>query len=268
MTNIPTGFSPTVISMDKARELAPAIFATSPAPTIKSPKYQFTPTFEVIEHMQDMGYMLTGVKQSKSNVDLRKNWGIHITKFQHPDLYIKDPQGNIEARPEVVLINSHDGTRPIQFEMGLFRLVCENGLVIKDQDMGSFRERHTKLTFNEVKSLIDEKVSGLQEVVGKISQWNMVEMTDKQRYQFAVEALALRLSTDRQPEQYEVLDILNPKRKVDAQPTLWHTYNTVQENLIKGGFQLNNRQARAILNPIEDFNINQGLWSLADSYSK
>ena len=257
----------TSISLDSAKSIAPAIFATSPAPTIKSPKYQFTPTFEVIEHMQDMGYVLTGVKQSKSNVELRKNWGIHITRFQHPDLYIKDPQGMIEARPEVVLINSHDGTRPIQFEMGLFRLVCENGLVIKDKDMGSFRERHTKMNFQEVKNLIDEKVSGLQGVVNTISKWNMVEMTDKQRYQFAVEALALRLSDDRQPEQYEVLDILNAKRSVDEQPTLWHTYNTVQENLIKGGFQLNNRQARAIKNPIEDFNINQGLWSLATAYS-
>jgi len=257
----------TSISLDTARQHAPAIFATSPAPTIKSPKYQFTPTFEVIDHMQDMGYVLTGVKQSSSNVELRKNWGIHITRFQHPDLYIKDPQGMIEARPEVVLINSHDGTRPIQFEMGLFRLVCENGLVIKDKDMGSFRERHTKMNFQEVKNLIDEKVSGLQSVVNTISKWNMVEMTDKQRYQFAVEALALRLSDDRQPEQYEVLDILNAKRKIDAQPTLWHTYNTVQENLIKGGFQLNNRQARAIKNPIEDFNINQGLWSLASAYS-
>jgi hypothetical protein len=257
----------TSISLDAAKSQAPAIFATSPAPTIKSLKYQFTPTFEVIEHMQDMGYVLTGVKQSKSNVDLRKNWGIHITRFQHPDLYIKDPQGTVEARPEVVLINSHDGTRPIQFEMGLFRLVCENGLVIKDKDMGSFRERHTKLNFQEVKNLIDEKVSGLQGVVNTISKWNMVEMTEKQRYQFAVEALALRMGTDRQPEQYEVLDILNAKRKIDAQPTLWHTYNTVQENLIKGGFQLNNRQARAIKNPIEDFNINQGLWSLATEYS-
>ena len=72
----------TSISLDAARELAPAIFATSPAPTIKSPKYQFTPTFEVIEHMQDMGYALTGVRQSKSNVDLRKNWGIHITSLK------------------------------------------------------------------------------------------------------------------------------------------------------------------------------------------
>jgi hypothetical protein len=256
----------TSISLDSAKTLAPAIFATSPAPTIKSPKYQFTPTFEVIEHMQDMGYVLTGVKQSKSNVDLRKNWGIHITRFQHPDLYIKDPQGMIEARPEVVLINSHDGTRPIQFEMGLFRLVCENGLVVKDRDMGSFRERHTKLNFQEVKNLMDEKVSGLQEVVGKISQWNMKEMSDKQRFNFAMDALALRIGTDRQAEQYEIMDILTAKRKVDEQPTLWHTFNTVQENLIKGGFQLNNRQARAINNPVEDFNLNQGLWQLADSY--
>jgi hypothetical protein len=255
------------ISLETAREKAPAIFATSPAPTIKSPKYQFTPTFEVIDHMKSMGYELTNAKQSKSNVDLRKNWGIHITEFQHPDLYIKDSEGGVEARPTVVLINSHDGTRPLQFEMGLFRLVCENGLIIKDRDMGSFRERHTKYTFQEVKDLIDSKVSGLQDVVGKISQWNMVEMTDKQRYQFAVEALALRLNTDRQPEQYEVLDILNAKRKIDAQPTLWHTYNTVQENLIKGGFQLNNRQARAIKNPVEDLVLNQGLWQLADAYA-
>jgi hypothetical protein len=258
----------TSISMDKAKEYAPAIFATSPAPTIKSPKYQFTPTFEVIEHMQDMGYLLTGVKQSSSNVELRKNWGIHITRFQHPDLYIKNTDGEIEARPEVVLINSHDGTRPIQFEMGLFRLVCENGLVVKDRDMGSFRERHTKLNFNEVKNLIDQKVSGLSDVVGKINKWNMIEMTDKQRFNFAVEALALRIGTDRQAEQYEIMDILNPKRKADEGNSLWKTYNILQENLIKGGFQLNNRQARSIKNPIEDFNLNQELWSLADNYTK
>ena len=258
----------TSISLDKAKEYAPAIFATSPAPTIKSPKYQFTPTFEVIEHMQDMGYLLTGVKQSSSNVELRKNWGIHITRFQHPDQYIKNTDGEIEARPEVVLINSHDGTRPIQFEMGLFRLVCENGLVVKDRDMGSFRERHTKLNFNEVKNLIDQKVSGLSDVVGKINKWNMIEMTDKQRFNFAVEALALRIGTDRQAEQYEIMDILNPKRKADEGNSLWKTYNILQENLIKGGFQLNNRQARSIKNPIEDFNLNQELWSLADNYTK
>ena len=96
----------------------------------------------------------------------------------------------------------------------------------------------------------------------------MIEMTDKERYNFAVEALALRLSNDRKPEQYEIMDMLSPKRKADEGKTLWKTYNIVQENLIKGGFQLNNRQARAIKNPIEDFTLNQDLWTLAGSYAK
>jgi hypothetical protein len=80
--------------------------------------------------------------------------------------------------------------------------------------------------------------------------------------------LALRIGTDRQAEQYEIMDILNPKRKADEGNSLWKTYNILQENLIKGGFQLNNRQARSIKNPIEDFNLNQELWSLADNYTK
>jgi hypothetical protein len=257
----------TTLTLDEARLQAPAAFATSPAPTIKSAKYQFTPTFEVIEHMNDLGFALTGIRQSKSNVDLRKNWGIHITRFQHPDLYIKNSEGLVEARPEVILINSHDGTRPIQFEMGLFRLVCENGLVIKDQDFGGFRERHTKFDFPTIKGMIDQKIDSLKPVVQKISQWNGKLMSDKERFQFAVEALAMRIAEDRQPENYEIQEILQPKRKADEGKSLWHTFNVVQENLIKGGFEMSNRRARAITNPIEDFNINQGLWKLADVYA-
>lgn len=257
----------TSISMDEARKSAPAIFATSQAPTIKSNRYNFTPTFEIIEHMNDLGFILTSAKQSKSGVDLRNNWGIHITQFQHPELYIKDTSGNIEARPQVVLINSHDGTRPLQFEMGLFRLVCTNGLVIKESDLGNFRERHTKFTFNEVKNLIDSKIDGLKNVVTKISKWNGIQMSDKDRYTFAVEALAMRLNTDRIPEQYEVLDILTARRESDKPNTLWHVYNRVQEGLIKGGFQFNNRQARSITNPITDFTLNQDLWQLASKYA-
>jgi hypothetical protein len=152
--------------------------------------------------------------------------------------------------------------------MGLFRLVCSNGLVIKSQDLGSFRERHTKFNFQEVKNLMDMKIETLPNVTNKISQWNMIEMTSTQRYNFASEAISLRLQEDRKPEQYEIMEILSPKRDVDQAPTLWHTYNAVQENLIKGGFQMNNRSARAIVNPIEDFNINQALWTLADSFVK
>lgn len=257
----------TGISMEVAKEKAPAIFATKPADYINTKLYKFTPTTEIIDYMKDMGYVLTDAKQSKTKIPLRNNYGTHIVSFQHPEIFVKDNQGGIEARPTIVLLNSHDGSRPIQFEMGLFRLVCSNGLMVKSMDMGSFKERHTKYTFDQVKQLISSKVDTLPKVVEKINDWNGLEMTPKQRHNFATQALQLRLGEERLIQDYEIHSILEPKRAADKGNTLWNCYNVVQENLIKGGFQMNNRTARGITNPVQDMVLNKGLWQLAEEFA-
>ena len=256
-----------VLSLDQAREKAPAIFATKPADYINLNRYKFTPTTDIIEHMDTMGWKLTNAKQSKTKVPLRQNFGVHITEFQHPDLYIKNSEGGVEARPTVVLLNSHDGSRPINFEMGLFRLVCSNGLMVKDKDFGGFKERHTKYTLQEVQNMIEQKMLGLNSTVEKINRWSGIEMSAKDRRAFAIDALALRLGEEKVAEDYEIMEILSPRRDADAPNTLWHTFNRVQENIIRGGYQMNNRTARPITNPIQDMVLNQGLWSLADQYA-
>jgi len=267
---MPTLSMPTeikVLSLDQAREKAPAIFATKPADYINLNRYKFTPTTDIIEHMDTMGWKLTNAKQSKTKVPLRQNFGVHITEFQHPDLYIKNSEGGVEARPTVVLLNSHDGSRPINFEMGLFRLVCSNGLMVKDKDFGGFKERHTKYTLQEVQNMIEQKMLGLNSTVEKINRWSGIEMSAKDRRAFAIDALALRLGEEKVAEDYEIMEILSPRRDADAPNTLWHTFNRVQENIIRGGYQMNNRTARPITNPIQDMVLNQGLWSLADEYA-
>ncbi len=270
MSNKATAFkagSINTISRAVAKEQAPAIFATKPADYINLNRYHFTPTFEIIDMMEDMGYMLTGAKQSKAKIPLRRDHGVHIVEFQHPDLYVKDSAtGEVEARPTIVLVNSSDGSRPIDFQMGMFRLVCSNGLIVKDKDLGGFKERHTKFKFQEIKDLIASKVDMLPKTIEKINKWNGIEMDAKARHAFAVEALALRLSSDRQPETYEIHEILNPRRKEDQAHNLWCTYNVIQENLIKGGFQMNERSARPITNPWQDLQLNKSLWEMAEKY--
>lgn len=255
------------ISLEAAKAMAPAIFATEPASYINRSRYHFTPTFEIIDMMKDMGYLLTGAKQSSTKIDLRRNHGVHIVEFQHPDLYVKDSTNNeVEARPTIVMVNSSDGSRPFDFQMGMFRLVCSNGLIVKDKDLGGFKERHTKFTFDQIKSMIGQKVDALPKTIEKINSWNGIEMSSKDRFAFATQALALRLGSDRVPEQYEIHSILEPKRAADKHNNLWCTYNVVQENLIRGGFQLNERQARPITNPWQDLELNKGLWSLAEKF--
>jgi hypothetical protein len=255
------------ISMEVAKKQAPAIFATKPADYINQKLYKFTPTTEIIDYMKDMGYVLTGAKQSVTKVPLRRDYGTHIVTFQHPKLFVKDNNNGVEARPTIVLLNSHDGSRPIQFDMGLFRLICSNGLMVKSQDLGHFKERHAKYTFQQVKELIASKVETLPKVVEKINDWNGLEMTAKQRHKFAADALNLRVGEERQLQDYEILSVLEARRKEDGQPTLWTVFNTIQENLIKGGFMLNNRTARGITNPVQDMKLNKDLWQLAEEYA-
>jgi hypothetical protein len=255
------------ISMEVAKQKAPAIFATKPADYINLNRYHFTPTFEIIDMMKDMGYLLTNAKQSATKIPLRRDHGVHIVEFQHPDLYVKDSTNNeVEARPTIVMVNSSDGSRPFDFQMGMFRLVCSNGLIVKDKDLGGFKERHTKFTFDQIKSMIGAKVDALPKTIDKINSWNGIEMSAKDRFAFATEALALRLGSDRKPEEYEVRGILDAKRAADQHNNLWCTYNVVQENLIRGGFQLNERQARPITNPWQDLELNKSLWSLAEKF--
>lgn len=253
------------ITVEAAAQKAPAILAEKPADYITD-RYVFTPTTEIISHMQDLGFLLTDAKQATSKSNVRKNYGTHLIRMAHPDLYLKDSNGDVEARPEIVVINSHDGMRPLQFDMGLFRLVCSNGLVVKSQDMGHFRERHTRITFQAIKDLISEKVESLPKLVEKINIWSGREMTAIEQRDFAIQALALRIGEDRQAEPYEIESFLAARREADRANTLWNVYNRAQESLIKGGYESNNRTARAIINPLTDLQLNQGIWQLAESF--
>ena len=254
------------ISLDRAKELAPAIFATEPAPYLTK-RYNFVPTIDIIEKMDQNGWVLTSAKQSKSKSDNENRYGTHIVQFQHPDLYVKDNKGGIEGRPTLVFLNSHNGIKPLQTELGLFRLVCSNGLIIKSHDFGGFRERHTKFTHDEVKQLIQEKVGIMGQTVNKINDWTQINLNSVNMKKFAADALLLRINSDRQPDEYEIASILEARRDQDKPNTLWHTYNRVQENLIKGGFQMAERQARGITNPLTDMTLNQGLWQLAEKFA-
>jgi hypothetical protein len=63
------------ISMDRAKQMAPAIFATEPASYINQKLYTFTPTTGIIDQMNAQGWQLTRVQQSQSKSELRKDYG-------------------------------------------------------------------------------------------------------------------------------------------------------------------------------------------------
>ena len=259
------------LSIEEVKQNAPQAFATAPKPGVSS-KYSFLPTSRIIEDMDRLGWKVNQAKSNRSRSSAAAEFGNHIVKFFHPDVYMKDQNGDIEAYVNIVVMNNHMGTGSFKFEMGIFRLVCENGLIIKDKDFGGFNMRHSGYSFEQLQETLNTAMTRLPEVVGKINDYNQIIMSREAQKAFAQQAFALRSYQDRQLTETELEEFLAPRRKQDEGDSLWVVLNRIQESVLKGGYSITNkkdkiRRAKSIKNIQQDIKLNQQVWELAGTFA-
>jgi hypothetical protein len=182
--------------------------------------------------------------------------------FRHPDIMIKGKNGD-DAQPQILLTNSHDGKNAFNFRVGLFRFVCENGLVISDADFSNVSIRHINYTFESLQAQINELISKLPGLVNKINLFKSTTLTEQQMVDFATKAVGLRNKAT-----VNIMDVLNAERDADQGNDLWAVFNRVQEKIINGGYSYGrkNRKARSIKNFQQDIKVNEELFELAGQY--
>ena len=259
------------LSIEEVKQNAPQAFATAPKPGVSS-KYSFLPTSRIIEDMDRLGWKVNQAKSNRSRSSAAAEFGNHIVKFFHPDVYMRDLEGNIEAYVNIVVMNNHMGTGSFKFEMGIFRLVCENGLIIKDKDFGGFNMRHSGYSFEQLQETLNTAMIQLPEVIVKINTYNQIIMSKEAQKAFAQQAFALRSYQDRQLTEIELEEFLAPRRKQDEGDSLWVVLNRIQESVLKGGYSITNkkdklRRAKSIKNIQQDIKLNQQVWELAGTFA-
>lgn len=266
--------------IDNLKELAPAAFRTPEqgAEHGVSKKYQFMTTAEIIDGLSSMGWNpYTATQQkSKKNPETTK----HLIRFRHNDFGISGINGNV---PEILFVNSHDRTCSLNFHVGIFRLVCSNGLVIADKTFDKFRVRHMGTKFSEVKSIIIDITEKLPTVFSAINRFEGITIGGDMEKEFAMKALAIRypeyvdektneVKFDKIQKSVNVDDLIRPVRSDDYGSDLWRAYNRIQEHIVKGGFQrvglTNKAKATTELKNIRmNLLVNKGLWSLTEDYA-
>mgnify|MGYP006266262119 CR=1 FL=1 len=266
--------------IDQLKELAPAAFRTAEqgAEHGASKQYQFMTTAEVIEGLGKMGWNAHSASQQKSkkNPETTK----HMLRFRHDEFGSLGVKGNV---PEILFINSHDRTCSLNFHVGIFRIICSNGLVVADSTFDKFRVRHMGTEFSDVKRMITEITHKLPTVFNTINRFEHVILNEDAQQEFAMKAFAIRfpeyvdVKTDKVDfnkvqKNVNVNDILKAVRPEDNGADLWRVYNRVQEHLMKGGFQhigqTNKAKAtRPITNIRMNMLLNKGLWTLAEEYA-
>ncbi|HEY4367114.1 MAG TPA: DUF932 domain-containing protein [Steroidobacteraceae bacterium] len=112
------------LSLDAVHERAAAVLAPL-AHERMSAKYTFIPTQRVLSGLMQAGFTPVDARQTRAR---RANplhaWHVVRLRRRLESVQLKD------AVPEIVFLNSHDGTSAYQLRMGIFRVVCTNGLIV------------------------------------------------------------------------------------------------------------------------------------------
>jgi hypothetical protein len=252
------------LDMEQIKAVCPSVFTDHAAPSTTQ-RYTHLPTSVVVQDMMNLGWQVVKAQEIKA----RKNKGYqkHLVVFRHPDIMIQGKDGD-DAYPELLLTNSHDGKNAFHLRVGLYRLVCSNGLVVADAEFNNVSIRHMGYTFDELRTQVTAMLETLPNLVNKINTFRDTPLSDEQMLDFAHRAVALRWKN--QDVACDPIELIASQRNQDNDPNLWNVFNRIQEKLINGGISYTNnnktRKVRALKNFTADLNLNSELWQLAEEY--
>jgi len=230
--------------------------------------YAFVPTAQLVARLRDAGWAPVSAVQQRVKLDARRGFQKHLIRFQRRD--VVPVKG--EYTPETCLTNSHDRSSAYQLHAGLYRFICANGMFVADGT--AFEKvsiRHAGFTPDEVIEASFRILDQVPAITASVEVFRARQLTGAESRAFATAALRLRyedvLKAPVGPEK-----LLEARRYDDAGDDLWHVFNRLQENLLRGGLKDETRcradgkrfaRTRAITGLDRNVQLNKELWSLA-----
>jgi len=163
-----------------------------------------------------------------------------------------------------------------KFSVGIFRLVCSNGLVVADEQFSDFKIKHKGYTFGELRKVVKQAVADLPNKVKVLNDMKNRILTQDEKNKLALDAMLIRAGIEPGSEKAEkfnyddetIEDILDPTRDEDKGDNLWKVFNVVQEKITQGDFHAalkgaKVRKVRKIKSFEKDLVVNKKLFKLA-----
>jgi len=262
------------MTKEQLKEVCPLAFAEAPTNPDVSGKYLFVNTETIVDDLDKLGWKPVQAAQRKGR-GKSTIFSKHMVAFQNPDIKITGKDGD-DSFPRIIMTNSHDGMQAFKFSVGIFRLVCSNGLVVADEQFSEFKIKHKGYTFSELRGVVNQAVADLPNKVEVLNQMKQRVLTQDEKSKLALDAMLIRAGIEPGTEKAKkfnyddetIIDILDPKRKEDEGDDLWRVFNVVQEKITQGDFHAaltgaKVRKVRKIKSFEKDLKVNKELFKLA-----
>jgi hypothetical protein len=230
-------------------------------PTL-SDKYKLAKTSEMVKRIEGLGFTMDKFVALKTRKKERQGFQKHRAIFSSPEL-----KATADGVPQLLLTNSHDGTSSVVLQLGFFRYVCSNGLIVGNNIIEPVRVRHSGNDFDErLIVAINHIVAQAHKLTESIDKMKSIVLSDSEILAFQREALQKRLG-DAKIESFS----MPVHRNEDTATDLFTVMNVVQENLIRGGARViveqdgkrKDKAIRRVNSLVSQTEINTMLWDLA-----
>ena len=178
--------------------------------------------------------------------------------------------------PEAILVNSHDRSSAYQLFIGLYRVICLNGLVSDEtqDETERFKIRHSGGAdfADRVIDVTYRVMENAENALKTAGDWHQIRLTEPQQLAFATAALEVKDTKTVQPSSCSLPGVRG-RASSDGSRDLFDTFNVVQEHMIRGGDPSRSQSGRrSRTRPIKsvdsDLRINRALWTLAAEMAK
>ena len=251
------------LDMDQLRAIVPSIFAESGHES-RSDRYVYVPTAEIVEGLGKEGWKPFFAVQAQPRDASRTGHAKHMLRMR------RDDDIGAKEAAEVIIVNSHDGTTSYQMFAGVLRFVCTNSMVAGDK----FEEVRVHHKGNVQDQIIEGAYTVAKEfprLIDATKEMAGTVLSKREQLLLGEAALQLRYGEDQAP--LTPAQIINPRRTADIDPSLWTTFNVIQENVTRGGLigrkadehgRIQRRRTRPINGIDQNVNLNRALWTLAE----
>ena len=232
-------------------------------------KYMFISTKDVVEALEKNGLKAIGAAQANTRTPYRRAYVKHLLTFEMTDVTV-----NIEGvKPQVMLLNSHDGTTSYQLFLGLYNTTTRMTAVVGANTFDVQRVMHKgNKSVDEIIFKAKNCIDGFADVLKTIDQMKAVELSIEQQVEFAEQAIYARYAD----LTVDPVQVLKPLNEYDTEQNLWAVFNRVrtwvvdpaslQQYVTARPVNLNNRKITTIRNISKRVKLNRAIWDLTANY--
>lgn len=269
-----------VMDNETLKRFAPSIFAEKASEKV-SDRYAFIPTIQVVDVLRSQGWMPVKAMQSRARSENGHFEAKHMIRFRNEAnaLAVGD------SFAELVLVNSHNGSSSFQLMGGVYRLVCSNGMILGDT-YASARVNHTGFTNDKVIEAQFQVLDTVPKIASSIDKMQSVQLGRDEQLALAESALSIRYEQNEEGKivaPIQADSLLLTRRYEDRKTDLWSTFNTIQENILRGGLRgvstqtdpttgrvISRRRTRTreVGSVSENVRLNRALWTLAEKMAE